>query len=482
MSELLPSDCLDLQSKLSENFKSNDSNIEKLKQGLSALDNPMLAAAVGSELGLSAVEWGAKKYLISGAGKFAMKRAVGIAIKSVAAAAGAVLNVATILDLVDGLLLKGKWTRYLESSLVTDTFLDMEREFSKEPQEPPQEIKDCVKDWVNNTFIPTMKREQNTDLTSQSDNLTNEITKAFKSEIDLSAKIQTNIPEAIDPTINSYECMPFSYDDMDNMEMMLPSSNCPAELYSDIFKQYMTDNYPQIKLKPKKIRENFSFLNDVSKMNDMYVRFGVGSAASDVISRGIRETAERAAREGVERAAREGVERAAREGIERAAREGVERAARETLEAGAERAARETLEAGAERAARETLQKTMREGLQKSAPELIKNSVKNGLEKAGQLIKRFPRLAAAGFTAAGLAIYAASTGQSLDDAAGDLLKKGAGALKDIAGAGNDLACETTGICPKEIIEKIKKYAKIAGIGFAVVIVLMLLIWIISKFV
>ncbi len=471
MSELSPTDCLDLQSKLSESVKSSSSNIDKLASAGSSLNNPMFAAAIGTELGLNFVEWGAKKFLITGAGKFAIKRAVGMAIKAVAGAAGMFLNVATILDLVDGLLLNGKWTKYLESSLVTDTFLDMEKEFSKEPQEPPQEIKDCIKDWVKNTLIPTMKRDEGVDLTNEADKLINKIIDAFK--VDLSAKIQKNIPDIIDPTINEDECKPFSYDDMDNMEMMLPSSNCPAELYADIFKQYMTDNYPQIKLKekpPQKIKESFSFLHNTNKMNDMYVRFAVGGALSDVLARGIKETAEKGIREGVEKGVKEGVEKGVKEGVQQGVKQGVEQGVKQGIEQGVKQGVEEGLKKG------------MREGLQRSTPDLIKKGVKEGLEKAGQLIKRFPKLATAGFTAAGLAIYAASTGQSLDDAAGDLLKKGADTLKDIAGAGNDLACETTGICPKEIFENIKKYAKIAGIGFAVVIILMLLIWIISKFV
>jgi hypothetical protein len=489
MSGLSPTDCLDLKSKLTNDFDSNkNSSMDQQLQTLKGVaSNPMLYSSIVSELALNYVEKKGAKLALSKAGQFAIKKAVGSAIKAVAGAAGMILSVSTILDLVDSLLLNGKWTKYLESSLVTDTFLDMEKEFSKEPEEPPQELKNCIKDWVKNSLIPTIKNSQGVDLTSEADNLIKTITDSFK--VDLSAKIQKNIPDVLDPTINEDECMPFSYDDMDNMEMMVPSANCPAELYSDIFKQYMTDNYPQIKLKekPKKIKESFSFLHNTNKMNDMYVRFGIGGAASDILSKSIKEAAEKAAKEAAQKAAKEGAEKAVKEAAEKAAKEAAEKAAKEAAEKAAKEAAEKAAKEGIEKAAKESIEKATKEGIEKSTKEGLEKAVKDSLGAATDFLKKNPKFAAAGLTAAGLGIYAASTGKSIGEAAGELAKTvGEEVVGPLATETfnqlNDLACKSTGVCPDKIIDNIKKYGKIAGIGFIVVIVLMLLIWSISKFV
>ena len=109
------------------------------------------------------------------------------------------------------------------------------------------------------------------------------------------------------------------------------------------------------------------------------------------------------------------------------------------------------------------------QGLSKNSAS-VASSAKNMLSEGAQTIKKYPKLAAAGITAASIAIYAASTGKSLEESARDLVSRGAGELQDIASSLNDTSCKLIGVCPSELLEKIKKYAKYALILIIIIII------------
>ena len=92
------------------------------------------------------------------------------------------------------------------------------------------------------------------------------------------------------------------------------------------------------------------------------------------------------------------------------------------------------------------------------------------LQDAGSVMKEYPKLTAAGFTAAGVAIYAATKHISFKDACIDLLKFSKDQASSIASDLNDVACKGLGVCIKDI----NKYLKWALIAIIVIIIIMLI--------
>ena len=440
----MASECLEIKNKL-DSLSDNSKSINKSKEILGDLksmsSDPSFYTAITSGIVFDISESIGKRIASSATKKSLTKAALGSALKSIGGSLNIASNVAMGLDLVNQLILNGKWTKYPNMELIKDTFTKFDEEFSKEPAEPSKDVKECIRNWAFNTLKPTVKKEQGIDLQeSVIEDIIKDIIDAFK--VDLSAKVQKFIPDEIDPKTNEDKCMPIFIELTDTMEMALPSEDCPAELYRDIFKQYMTDNYPEIKLIEPPKKEKFSFFTN--KMNDMYVRYAIGGASSDLVSKSIKEASEKAIKEASEKAIKEASEKAIKEASEKAIKEASEKGLKEA----------------SEKAIKEASEKNIREGAEK-------------------FIKNNPKFVAAGLTAGGLAIYAASTGKSIGEAAGELA---GGITSEVASNLNDAACKATGICPSDTINNIARYAKIAGIGFIVVIILMLLIWSISKFV
>jgi hypothetical protein len=207
----------------------------------------------------------------------------------------------------------------------------------------------------------------------------------------------------------------------------------------------------EIEVEEKKL-ENFSLLREGYKM-----RYAITDVATEAAEKAAREAAEKAAKEAAEKAAKEAAERAIREASEKAIREASEKAIREA----SEKAIKEGLTT-----AQKSLVKNMTDGMAariSRGASAFKESAQKLASQAADVLKRYPKLTLAGLTVAGLAIYAAATGKSLTQAAGEL----AGTITSgLANVLNDTAC-AAGICPSKMWDTAKKVLIVVAILIAI---------------
>jgi len=94
------------------------------------------------------------------------------------------------------------------------------------------------------------------------------------------------------------------------------------------------------------------------------------------------------------------------------------------------------------------------------------------LQDAGKIMKDYPKLTAAGLTAAGVAIYAAAKGISFKQACINLLQFSKDQITDLAKDLNDVACQGLSVCPSQIWKWLK-WVLLAAVIIGI-------IWLISK--
>jgi hypothetical protein len=415
---------------------------------------------------------GIGKQITKKAAKGSLKFGSGRLLKTLGSRLNVIGNVADVLDIVD--LIQGqKWTKFPDKDLMFDIFRDVKEELLKDPITP--ELTQCLRDSTDfkgaeEVFKNTFKKEVNREPTAKelkdfNDTLSAEVDgniEIIKNQFKKSAPfvVQKTLPDYLDPRGDLFQdCMPIKYNDYN--KMILPGGKCPIE-YKELFKQYMGRNYPNIQLIEK---EKFSFLNN--KMQYIIP----SKAASDLASKAIKESTQKALKESTQKALKESTEKALKEATQKAIQESTGKALKESTQ----KAIRESAQEGLSKTAKESIAKTAKEGLSKSIKEGGATAVsksKSFLGSAADFVKKNPKLTAAGLTAAGLATYAAATGQSVGEAAGELASS---ITSEVADQLNDLGCEVTGVCPsdfiKDIIDKVKKYGLYVGIIIAILIIL-----------
>jgi hypothetical protein len=207
-------------------------------------DKKLLAAIIGQEVGEFLGKWVAKK-IIGKSVEGSVRFVAGTALKGVISGVTVIMNVALVMDIAN-LITGMKRTKYPDYDLIDSVFDEFDKQFAKEP-ELSEYSKKCLKQIIKDTAL-----KLNVTLTEEQLEIAlQDAIKTIKDQPKYRYKIAKNIPSEIDPQGSDLvnECRPISYKDFN--KMLLPTDKCTYfgnKVYEDYFKQYMTQNYPNIRL------------------------------------------------------------------------------------------------------------------------------------------------------------------------------------------------------------------------------------------
>jgi hypothetical protein len=233
----------------SSNLMDKTIDITKSIPSILLEDKILLAAIIGQEVGEFIGKWVAKK-IIGQSVQGSIRFVAGTALSGLISGVTVVMNVALAMDianLIDGM----KMTKYPDYGLIESVFDRIDKEFAKEP-ELTDYSKKCLKEMINDTSlklnVTLTEEELNTALQSA--------IQSIKDQPKYRYKIAKNLPSEIDPQGSDLVnvCKPISYKNLNRM--LLPTDKCTYfgnKLYENYFKEYMTQNNPNIIL--EKINE-----------------------------------------------------------------------------------------------------------------------------------------------------------------------------------------------------------------------------------